>query len=271
MARRNKIVSVPVGDLKIHPVAQRRIVPIQIKKRMANLDLDAIGVLHGVKKDATGKTYLPHDVHANDGVIYIVDGQHRVLALVQHCFDEWKVDVEIHDCDSDARAAELFLKLNARSTVSAFDTFHNEVVAGDDTAVGIIKVAKRYGVKVDRQSGDGHISCVSTLKNVYELDQGSTLSESLEILSVAYGKTAAAYEGKLLEGLSIIVHRNNGNVDKAALIKKLSKYPGGASGILGDAKGLKKIRRSSVGRCVAETIVEAYNSGRREINRLPLP
>jgi hypothetical protein len=270
MAPKSKIITLPVGELKIHPTAQRRVVPMQIKKRMATLDLDAIGVLQGVKKDAAGQ-YLGLDVHANDGTVYIIDGQHRVLALMQHGFDEWRVKVEIHECDSDARASELFLRFNARSTVSAYDTFENEVEACFDTAVGVVKVAKRYGLKVDRQSGDGHVACVTTLKSIYEIDEGVTLNDSLEILSTAYGRVASAYEGKLPEGLAIVVSKNNGNINTPTLVKKLSKYPGGASGILGDAKGLKKIRRSSVGRCVAETIVEAYNMGRRDVHRLPLP
>ena len=257
MARRNRIVKLPAGKLKIHPVAQRRLVPAQLKKRMADIDLDAIGVLHGVE--------------SGDDVL-IIDGQHRVVALQQHGFGEWVVEVMIHETDgSVARASELFLTLNARSTVSAFDVFVNEVAASDSVAVGSKAVVERYGLKVDRQSGDGHVACVTTIKKVWAIDRGETLADTVEVLTEAYGKSAAAFEGKLVEGLSLVCAAHNGSLDRPALIKKLAKYPGGASGILGDAKGLKKIRRSSLGRCVAETVVEAYNAGRREANRIAVP
>ena len=47
------------------------------------------------------------------------------------------------------------------------------------------------------------------------------------------------------------------------MIKKLAKYPGGASALLGDAKGIHERRHISVARCVAEQVIETYNSGRR--------
>ena len=169
------------------------------------------------------------------------------------------------------RAHALFLRLNARTSPGAYDTFLNEVGAGDPVAVGVKQITEGFGLKIDRQTGDGYVACPTALKKVYQLDEGATLTDFYEIATNAYGRTDSAYEGKFIEGVAMVLHAHNGTLDRPALIKKLSKYPGGASGILGDAKGLKKIRRGSLPRCVAETVIEAYNSGRREENRLPLP
>lgn len=255
MAGRNRIVHVRVGELRIHPEAQRRLVSAQLKKRMADLDLDAIGVLHGVEID---------------GVVYIVDGQHRIVALQQHGFDDWVVDVMIHKNSTEPRRAhELFLRLNARTSPSAFDTFMNELGAGMPVASGVVKINNKHGVKIDRQARDGHATCVTALKSAFERDNGLTLDEFYRVAIAAWGKRAETFEGKIVDGLCSVLARYNGEMDEVALVKKLAKYPGGPAGLLGDAKGLRRIRGGSVGSCVAETVVETYNRGRRS-GRLPV-
>lgn len=247
--KRNKIVYVPASDLKIHPSAQRKLVTANLKQIMQDLDLDGIGTLH---------------VAPINGDLWIVDGQHRWTALMRHGFGDWKVACVVHEDATDhTRASELFLKLNSRAVLASYDKWVNEVQAGDPTAVGAKEVAEAHGFKIDRQSHDGHLACVNTLKTVYRTDNGDLLDETLGLIVSAFGHTAAAAEGKLIEGVAHTLAQHNGDLDREALTKKLAKYPGGASGILGDAKGLKKIRRASVPRCVYETIIESYNYGRR--------
>jgi hypothetical protein len=73
----------------------------------------------------------------------------------------------------------------------------------------------------------------------------------------------AAFEGKMVEGLATVFEHYKTEIDQAALVKKLAKYAGGAAAVMGDAKGLRSHRKTSLARCVAELISECYNSGRR--------
>ena len=52
-------------------------------------------------------------------------------------------------------------------------------------------------------------------------------------------------------------------VGKAALTKKLAKFPGGPHGIQAHAKALKDITGRSLGRCMSEVVIGTYNKGRR--------
>src|SRR5690606_15270957 len=105
---KTKLVKVRADTLAVHPYAQRDLVPSKLKKLMTDLDLDAIGVLHAVEYPIRGQAKL-----------WVIDGQHRLHALLEHGFGEWEVEVKIHvDVDNDARASQLFLKLNDRSPVS---------------------------------------------------------------------------------------------------------------------------------------------------------
>lgn len=250
---KSKLVKLEAQALKIHPHAQRNLLPTKLKQLKQDLDLDAIGVLHAVEYEV-------------DGVagIWIIDGQHRWRALMDHGFGEWVVEVKIHlDVKDDARASELFLKLNNRAAVSPFDKFDNALKAGYADEVDISRIAKDRQLKLDRGAGDGKICCVTILKTVYGHDKGAALSATLDTLLAAWGRTASAVEGRLVEGVGLLFKTYNGKIDRPALIKKLSKYPGGASGLVGDARGMRQFRHGSVARCLADRTLELYNNGRK--------
>jgi hypothetical protein len=254
MKPRSKIVRVEAQTLRVHPFAQRDLVPSKLKKLMAELDLDAIGVLHAVEYEIKGQT-----------AIWIIDGQHRWRALIDHGLGEWLVEVKIHlDATDDARASALFLKLNDRAIVSPFDKFANEVKAGVPAAVGVLKLVNARNLKATNSPGDGQVRCVTAMRKVYDLDGGKALALTLETVITAWGRTEAAVDGKIIEGVGLVhCTYTNGSIDLAALSKKLAKYPGGAAGLLGDAKGLRQFRQASLPRCVAETVIATYNVGRK--------
>lgn len=250
---KSKTVRIAAQELRVHPLAQRQLVPSKLKQLAANLDLDAIGVLHAVEYEIGG-------VRA----VWIVDGQHRLRSLMENGCGEWLVEVKVHvEATDNARASELFLKLNNRSPVSPFDKFDNEVKAGFASAAGAVELLQNCGLKVARSTGDTSVCCVSTLKTLFAYDDGATLALTLNAVITAWGRTAAALEGKIIEGVGLIFGMYGGSVDQPALVKKLAKYPGGAAGLIGDAKGMRQFRKASLARCVAERIIETYNVGRR--------
>jgi|SRR5215471_6419464 len=250
---KTRVIKVRADTLRIHPNAQRDLVPSQLKKLYDDFDLDAIGVLHAVEYEIDGEL-----------AIWIIDGQHRVATLIKHGLGEWEVEVKIHmDVKDDARAAQLFLELNNRASVSPFDKFKNSCTARKIDALRVYKIAEEHKLKIGKTSGDGSICCVSALQKIFKLDDGKALILTLETLTTAFGHTASAVEGKLVEGVGLLYKTYNGTIDRPALVKKLSKYPGGASGLLGDGKGIRQYRHCSVSRGVAERVLEVYNQGRK--------
>jgi len=257
MKAKTKIVTLQASALKIHRVAQREIVPSKLKQLMAELDLDAIGVLHAVDYPIDGQPGP-----------WIIDGQHRWQALMDHGFGEWEVRVLVHlDVDDHRRASELFLRLNNRVPVGPFDRFRNEVLAGNSAAIVAQQTARDHGLEIASVSGDGKVCCVNTLKKLAGMN---VLPAVLGTAVAAWGRTASAVEGKLLEGIGLVFSQYGSALDRPALLKKLGKYPGGASALIGNAKGMRVHRKTSLPRCVAATIIEAYNAGRRAGQLEPL-
>ncbi|KKL50659.1 hypothetical protein LCGC14_2303290 [marine sediment metagenome] len=250
---KSKMVKVRADSLSIHPYAQRALIPTKLKRLSAELDLDAIGVLHAVEYPIRAKKKL-----------WIIDGQHRLRALLDHGFGEWLVEVKVHlGAQDDARASALFLKLNDRSLVRPHDKFKNELKSKHPVAVNTLRIVHTNGLEIGDTGADGKIVCISALKKLYQVDGGKTLADTLRTLLTAWGTTAASVEGKLVEGVGLVVHRFNGSIDMGSLTKKLSKYPGGASGLIGDARGIRDYRKTSLSRCIAERVIETYNSGKR--------
>jgi hypothetical protein len=254
------MLRVRAQELRIHQFAQRDILPSKQKKLIEELDLDALGVFHAVQYEINGELAL-----------WVIDGQHRLSALMAHGFGEWFVDVKVHlDITDDAHASALFLKLNDRSVVCPYDKFKNEVTAGDQVARGVRDLVVAHGIRVAKEPGDGKVRCVMSMKRVYGFDSGASLGRTLDTIIAAWGRTETAMDGKIIEGLGLLFKAYGNVIDHAALTKKLAKYPGGAPAVLGDARGLRTHRSGAVARCVAEIIIDVYNTGRRSGKLDPL-
>lgn len=222
---KTRVVWIQAQELQVHPMAQRDLVPAKLKRLIQTMDLDSVGILHGVEYDIPGK----------GSHIWIIDGQHRHRALLELGMGDWEVQVVIHtDVTNEARASMLFLRLNDRAPVRTLDKFKAEVAAGVEDAVGALQVVQKRGLKVGVATTDGWIACVEALKKTWAKDQGATLGASLDTALSAWGMTLAAVEGSIVQGLAEVYGRYNGTMDRPSLIKRLSKFPGGPSGVLGE-------------------------------------
>jgi hypothetical protein len=255
-----KVIKVMARDLVVHPIVQRELMPHHLADLVKNFDLDAIGVLHGAQYPINGITK-----------IWIIDGQHRLCAAMEHGFDDLEFEVKIHlDCQTDERAAELFLLLNHRAKVSPYDTFLNEMKANNAAAIIINRTVRELGLEIARSKGDHRLSCIKALKDLYQEDQGRSLRDTISIVTRAWGTESAALEGKIIEGVGMVVSRYRTAIEYENLIAKLSSYPGRAAAFLGDAKALAGMRKMPLAKCVAEKVIETYNKQRRQGTLAPL-
>ena len=87
----------------VHPFAQREIVPLKAEEAGGRARPGCHRRAPRVEYEINGQA-----------ATWIIDGQHRWRALMDHGMGEWLVEVKIHlEATDDARASALFLKLNA--------------------------------------------------------------------------------------------------------------------------------------------------------------
>lgn len=242
----------PANSLVRDDRVQRSLRPNRVREIAAKLDLDAIGVITASRR--------------SDGRLVILDGQHRVQALIDAGMGDWPVTCRVHHGLGLAREAGLFRRLNNTSKTTAIEDLLKGITEGDEESVAIAKIADRNGLRIALQSGDGLVSCAAALRRVYRA-QPAALGFALNVATSAWGTHSDAVDGNIVTGLGMAYARYGEEIERAALIRKLAKYRGGAPGLLGQARALRAMRPATVGRCVAIVVIDIYNHGRR--NRLP--
>lgn len=239
----------PVGELRLNPRANRDLRPGRVRELFQTMDYDALGQFTAWRDGRD---------------IFVIDGQHRKAALEKLGQTGLRVRCTVYEGATFERACDLFLKLNHSLTVRPYDKFDKGCKAGIQKFVETKRIIEAAGLNVAATSGDGKIVCVSAVVDVFDLDgDGTALARTLDWTINAWGRTAPAVEGQMLRGLGRLAHNYNGEIDDAALIKKLAKFGGGPAAILGAAKSQQKLNGRTIGANVADTVTAIYNKGRR--------
>lgn len=246
-----------VKNLHIDPKVQRDLIPNWVKYLTENMREGSIGTL------VVSKRKMP----SGKAKLVVLDGQHRLQALRDLGMDDFEVMCEVHLGLDLVAEAEKFRDLNKQRRVGPYDDYVKGVTAQDPECMAIHKVLTERGLKVGQQSSPGSVRAITAVRQVHRSGEGN-LAGTLDILTAAYGTTVDAMDGSLIQGVGVLVNRYNGELDRAALVRKLSKRPGGPLKLLGDARGAKDLFGTTVPRCVAMVARETYNRG-RNVGQLP--
>lgn len=248
-----------LDELLPHPKAQRELIPSRVKKLVSDFDPEGLGVFHCVE----------YKIGQREGP-WIVEGQHRWSAGMELGHGAMKVHVLMHcEVKEDSRSCDLFLMLNDRQPIAQYFKYMAELRAGHEQTVAIDACLRSYNLEASNQSVDGKVPAISSLRSVAGRNI-QNLYSVLDIITHAWGTKAAAVDGKIIQGLGLVCASNNGAMDKATMIHKLAKYPGGPAALLGAARGLRELNKLTVPRCVATIAINTYNKGKRSEQLPPI-
>lgn len=246
--RAARLVWVPLGLTRTPTMAQRELKPGRVDHIAANMDLEQIGT---------------PTVNKRGGLFYIIDGQHRVEAYKQWIGDGWE-DQQLHcwtyDNLSEEEEAERFLKLNDTLTVQAFDKFRIGFHAGRAEEVEISAIVMKAGLTISQSRAEGSVGAVGTLRRIYRREGAGVLGRTLDIVRDAYG--SAGLDAPVLDGISLLCGRYNGDLDTVVAVTRLSSAAGGVSGLMNRAYFLKNQNGSQLNQCVAAAAVDLINRGK---------
>lgn len=212
-----------------------------------------------------------------DGTIHVMDGAHRLAATIAAGLEDAKLECKVHFGLLKAEEAAMFRVLNETRTVNALDKFRVRVVEQDPVAVGINEILTRHGWTLQQGTNVGNFNAVASLETIYlggPKPSGPTANigvvESLiSVLTTAWGNNPDGVRREIISGVGYLLLRHGDRVDLPKLISELGAYSGGALALLGDARGLHKLRKGRVGDSLAEVVVNLLNKGKRSTNRLP--
>lgn len=254
---RPSVAWLPISALSIDPETQRDVIRARVKHLANPFNPALVGIFTVSVRDGV------------DGGNFVVDGQHRTLAARDAGYNDLRVPCDLKYGLSRADEAILFLGQNDSRPVSAIDKFRVGLLGGDPDCVGVQAVLNEFGLRVVLGHVDGGIACVDRLLAIYRRDP-DLLRETLGIAINAWGTRSATTEQLVVSGLSTVLGRYNGELERPRLVNKLSKYRGGPAGLIGDARALSDIRPINKTRALAEIVVDTYNKGARSGSLPPL-
>jgi hypothetical protein len=248
-----KLLRIRADKLIIHPLVQRGIVKAHLNRLAENLDLDALGLIHVV-------TYR--------GKLAVIDGQHRVLALLERGLGEWEVLAMHHlDISTVSMASSLSCKVNGEHVGwTIYDHFQQLLLQGDSIALEVQSECQKRGLKITRGHAD---SSVCAIKSLLRARGMGTLPDALDLLIAAYGAGTDGLEGKVIEGAALLFQTHK-QIDRKALREHLAKETGGGARIIGDGRSFASLNGGSVARGVANAMIMIYNKGRRSLKLKPI-
>jgi hypothetical protein len=234
--------------MKVNPLAQRELNDARVLKLADEFDPEQLG---------------SPTVNFRSDHYWIIDGQHRIEALKCWLGDDWEaqsVQCWCYDGLTEEEEAEVFLKLNDTLTVHALAKFRVGVQAGRAEETEVDRIVRSCMLRVSKDGGDGAIGAVGTLMKVYRTGGGQTLARALLIIRDAYGDPGL--EAAVIDGIGLLCHRFNGDLNDQQLVSKLSKAHGGVNALLGRAENLRKQTGNPRNHCVAAAAVDINNAGR---------
>jgi hypothetical protein len=205
------IEAVPVGLLSFDPTVNRAPIAAKVRKIRENFQPMLVGV--------------PVVSKRTDGDYVVLDGQHRVLAIVTNpaLGEEYELPCECLAGLTREQEAAIFLGLNRdRTPTKPYDQFRVGVVAGNPSYVAIQRVLSDLGLKAGASAGTNRVGCVRALESILDKHGEEILHTALAVLVDAFGRDAETFDADLCHAVAIILATNPG-VDAGRLAARMSK------------------------------------------------
>lgn len=249
----------PIKDLSMDEGYQRRLGSYRLQQIANHYDPKYAGVIYVNLRD--------------DGRLFVVDGQHRVVAagMAGHTSMLAYVWVGL----TQAEEADMFDKVNChRGPVPALDRFRARLMAGEKKARMIQAAIDASGVTVPMRSAQGGkgapkntFVAITAAETVWDHDGGAEmLTRVLSILSHTFDGDSAALSSNALRGLAFFLNRYGQKADINRVIDRMKTV--GYDAIARDARVLAEHGGLSARDSWMRAIRKAYN-WRTTSNRLP--
>jgi hypothetical protein len=245
-------VTTAISELRIDPDAQRMLNEQRAQKIADNLVREALGSLVISRRP--------------DRSTYIVDGQHRwrVCQLV----GIEKIACEIHDGLTQQQEAILFLIKNRESAKpNAYDEYRVGLTGQLPLFVDTDEVLRAHGLKMGATSTNS-IGAVAGVLRITENYGPEILDRTLTIAEMAWGRSAGTWDGMLLGGIGLFLHKYGDLVNDVELAKKIAKV--GLAQIwiqrvisVASMGGTQQTGTGGRLSAACTLIIQAWNSGRR--------
>lgn len=208
----------------------------------------------------------------SDGSYVVLDGQHTVAAAKLARMDHIPIAALVLHGHSLAEEAVIFEECNRhKKKVDAVSLFPIRVTAQEPTALDIKRILDGFRLSVQIGYADGVVSAIKAVEDVYFARFGGAaksrkvgqanpqlLTDTLAVLSGAWGAKREGYDGLLVRGVGAVLHKHGRDIDIARFSRVLAKHGTGRS-VVGEIKGLQSFSKITAGSAAVQVLIGIYN------------
>jgi hypothetical protein len=155
------------------------------------------------------------------GIYWIIDGQHRYLAMKSLGMSDWDVPCYVYENATDEDAAWIIGVLNDFRDPGVGNKFKWRLLQGDEQTRDIVEIADRAGWGIASISTGGRINAITPL---YRLHNADVLTMTLTTLRAAFGNDNDAVQAQMLSGVGKFLTLHATEVDMVRFVRKLGRY-----------------------------------------------
>lgn len=240
-----------VADLEIDPRIQRAYIRMdRVEKMKREFNPLALGRIHvSYRKDHSYR---------------VLDGWHRLITVRELTSNAGAIPAFVYEGLTLEQEAQMFLQLNSGERPTAIDRYNVSLFAGDEESLAIDAIVHGLGWKVAATSGQGQLSCVKTLQQLYRRsvqfeEEPNLVHMALLMVNKAWGDTSDSAQAHILMGLGRVWQEYKDKLKFDRMVVTLRDIEGGPSGLTVAAKQIATLKRRKLGMAVAEYVVDQYN------------
>lgn len=261
----SKVVEVEVSKLRVDTSYQRDFSETLVDE-IAN-DFDSVAAELITVSDRGPRTNDPNGV---EGGLWVVNGQHRSKGAQKAGRKTiWARLIDLRKVDDPAAIEARFrLKTNRKLSDRPLERFKAQLRSFDEESLAIVAILARYGTEINlKASPETGVNCVVTVEQLYRMDQGVLLGETLEVVRDTFdrvsGQTASS---SLLKGIGWFIEKHANETDRDRLVAKMKGL--GVTSLSARAHSTGLTHGGSLWVNYYRVIVDLYNEQLREKNRL---
>jgi hypothetical protein len=203
-----------------------------------------------------------------EGKYHIVEGQHRVWAAKENFGLEEQLRCRMVDAEDPARAAEIWLGINAgRKAIKPVTKFLVSVIANRPTEVEINRLIHRLGYRVTPTKGDHCISAVSSMIHVHNRQGIEVLHAVLVILDKSWPGDHSAFQGEMIKGYAVFLNEFP-HANPNHLVHAITKVPFSPNQVVDAAKIFASQHKIPLAEAMSETLRAKYNRNLKDAAKL---
>lgn len=247
--------------LVVDPSVQRPLRPARVNQLRKNWDPLLVGVVHVSRRP--------------DGSRIVLDGQYRQAALLLMSRDDHLLCCRVYTGLDKTDEGRLFRGLNNAKAVLPIEKFHVRVTEGDPTALGIKRVATKWGLRIANNTGDrgAVIRGVVTPERIYakfgETGWDFVLGAAIE----AWGSKESSVRDAILRAIALVYESNRLRLNRDHLVRVLQRNWGTAASLYSQGDHIRHATGrpgDSVAMYARDLIVREYNKRLSGVRRLSI-